>query len=168
MPDFDPLGFPSSYTCEVNPEFPGGGDWGAPVYSFWRDGPRDEAFRSAWGTPLVVRVRHDEGATWVSQVEAGSGNLSGAFGCPDPNALCIVAGGESYLVDSRSPERYRPLLGGVRAVRHFAGLDLLLLATPLELAAVGPEGLRWHTGRLCLDDLRLSSAWETLTSWTSA
>ncbi|MCI0572750.1 MAG: hypothetical protein L0Y66_18520 [Myxococcaceae bacterium] len=159
MPIFDPLGFSPAYDCEVDPEFPGNGDWGVPVHGYWRDGRREAPSRSAWGGPTLVRVTRADRSAWVAWGEAGGlGGISGAFGCPNGDALCLVVMGQAYLVDTRRPENYQPLLLPVGSVKHFEGLDLLLLATNLELAAVGHQGLLWRTGRLCLDELRLVGA----------
>lgn len=159
MTGIDPLGFAQNYGCEVDPEFPGNGDWGVPTHSFWVDGPRQEPFRSAWGAPLVLRIQRADGTSWVGSVESGGiGGITGVFGCPDPDAICLVLGGQAFLVDTRCPARYRSLPSGVTEVRRSPALELLLLATPVDLTAIGKDGLSWTTARLCLDELRLLSA----------
>jgi hypothetical protein len=107
----------------------------------------------------MVRISRADGTRWVGCAAAGGfGVESGAFGCPDPDELCLVIGGQAFVINVWRPEAYQPLIPDVCAVRHFPGLDLLLLASPTDLTAVGRDGLRWTTARLCLDELRLVSA----------
>jgi hypothetical protein len=47
---FDTLGFSPAYACEVDPEFPGNGDWGDPQYGFRSDGPASGPFHSRLGS----------------------------------------------------------------------------------------------------------------------
>jgi hypothetical protein len=68
---FETLGFECAFTVEVDPEFPGDGDWGCPVVGFDRTGGVMPAFESRWGTPLVARVQPDSGQAWVAMFAAG-------------------------------------------------------------------------------------------------
>jgi hypothetical protein len=157
---FDTLGFAPAYTCQVDPELPGAGQWGWPDYGFHRDGVAAEPFRSRWGTPLVVRIATAGTRQWVGSFEAGGmGTLTGVFACPNPTEALVVCDGQAYLVDVTAPTRTTVLdLEPVTQARRVRDLDLLVLAGFVFMAALGPTGLAWHSERLCLDDLRVLDA----------
>lgn len=157
---FDTLGFASAYTCEVDPELPGTGQWRYPHYGFHRDGEAAEPFRSRWGTPLIVRVAVTGTRQWVGSFEAGGMHaLTGVFACPRPTDALVVCDGQPYLVDVTAPTRTTVLdLEPVTQVCRVRDLDLLVLVGYSNLAALGPAGLAWHSERLCLDDLRVLDA----------
>lgn len=157
---FDVLGFTPAYTCEVDPEFPGTGDWGCPHYGFDRNGPTTEPFRSRCGTPLIVWFHPAGQGPWVGSFEAGGMHaLTGVFACPNPNGALIVCDGQPYLVDVTAPVRSTTIdLDPVTQVRRAGDLNLVVLATDLDLTAIGPDGRAWSSERLCLDGLRILDA----------
>src|SRR5439155_18309383 len=102
---FERFHFRPRYKLEVDPEFPGDGQWGCPVFGFDRDGRIMERFASRWGAPLTVRVQAPS-QVWVGMFAAGGlGGLRGVFACPSPSGLCAVVDGEAYLVEVDHPER---------------------------------------------------------------
>jgi hypothetical protein len=157
---FDALGFSPGYACEVDPEFPGTGDWGDPHHGFQRDGRATGPFRSRWGVPLVVRFTPVATGRWVGSFEAGgTRELTGVFACPAPTAALVVCGGQPYLVDVAEPTRSAPLsLPPVAQVARVLDAELIVLATISSLAAVGGSGLLWHGERLYWSDLRVHEA----------
>jgi hypothetical protein len=81
---------------------------------------------------------------------------NGLFACPNPRHLLVAAGTAAYLIDVTQPGtgddlRIRPVIH----VQRPSGMDLLLIGSFTNLAAVDEAGLRWVTGRLFLDDLEL-------------
>lgn len=157
---FNTLGFTPTYTCEVDPEFPGAGQWGCTHYGFHHDGVVAEPFRSRWGTPLVVRIAIADDSHWIGSFEAGGMRaLTGVFACPNPTQALVVCDGRPYLVDVTAPTRTTVLgLEPVTQVGRVRDLDLLVLAGRNDLAALGGAGLVWHSERLCLDELRVLDA----------
>lgn len=157
---FRHLGFLPAYSCQVDPEHPGGGDWGCPVHGFSRDGHHTcEAFCSRWGTPMLARFALAGAATWVGWFEAGdAGRADGVFACPDPLAALVVCRGQAYLVSVGEPARTAAI--AISPVTHVtsAGTDLIVLAGFDSLTAIGPHGQVWASERLCLDNLRIVSA----------
>jgi hypothetical protein len=150
------FGFKTSYSVEVDPEFPGDGAWDVPVHRFRRDGSLSDEFESRWGTPVVVRVG-TEGGAWVGMFESGGlGGVTGVFACPGPNHLCVLVDGVAYLVITASPSA-----GAVIAhdqVWQVVGVEtpaLLLLVRSIDIVALGAEGIAWRTPRLVVDDLRV-------------
>jgi hypothetical protein len=82
-PAFERFQFRPAYATEVNPEFPGNGDWGVPVFGFGRDGQVSETFESRWGAPLLVRVTRDSSEKWIGMFAAGGvAGVTGVFACP--------------------------------------------------------------------------------------
>lgn len=151
--------FSPAFRAVIDPEFPGDGDWGCPVFGFGRDGSLQESFDSRWGAPTVVEVLPFDGERWIGQFAAGGlGGVSGVFATPDPRQLCVVADGLTYLVRVDAAQH------GALIAHHQVGQieavvdpDLLLLVRFIDIVAVGPDGVAWRSPRLAVDDLRVLS-----------
>ena len=152
--------FCSAFTIEVDPEFPGDGDWDCPVVGFDRTGAVMADFDSRWGTPFVVRVRPDEGQDWVAMLEAGGlGPMRGAFSTPSQHLLAVIVDGLGYLLDALSPDRpAQIILDQIQQVVPMTDPPLLLLVRFCDIAALGPAGIAWKTPRLCVDGLEVKEA----------
>jgi hypothetical protein len=157
---FDSLGFASRYRCTVDPEFPGTGSWGCATFEFPRTDASGQPFRSPWGAPLVVRVEPDPGEEWVGFFRAGGiGGLTGAFGCPSLNQICVSTAGQAYLVNVETPTDYQSLsFYPVLKIQRVPDADLVLLTSFISIVALDPHGPLWITDRLCLDDLEIVAA----------
>ena len=151
------MAFATSYTVEVDPEFPGNGEWGCPVVGYDRDGAVTSDFDSRWGTPFVVKIRSDAGEEWVAMLAAGGlGGERGAFPTPAPHLLAVVADGLAYLLDTRSPGLPAQIVHNqVHQVVPTNDPPLLLLVRMIDIVALGPMGVAWKTPRLCVDDLQV-------------
>ncbi len=149
--------FASAYTIEVDPEFPGNGEWGCPVVGFDRSGAVMPDFDSRWGTPFIVRIQPDGGQEWVAMLAAGGlGHLRDAFVTPEPHLLAVVADGLAYLLDARSREIPAQIVHDqVHQVVPSSDPPLLLFVRFIDIVAVGPSGIAWRTPRLCVDDLEV-------------
>ena len=82
---------------------------------------------------------------------------SGVWSCPNPQEICIVAGGYAYLVDTTDPARwqqleYRPVV----EIRPVAEHNLLLFSGFHAVLAWGPHGEVWRTARLSWDGVRMT------------
>jgi len=153
---FETFGFEPGYDVEVDPEFPGDGDWGCDVIGFLPDGRTASDVESRWGPPLVVRVQPASSGLWVAKFPAGgaSGRLRGVFAAPDPGLLVGVSDGLAYVVDVESPGAGAVLVShGVHQVVDCPDPPLILLVRWTDMLAVGVGGEAWRTPRLCLDSL---------------
>jgi hypothetical protein len=157
---FEAFGFATTYQLEVDPEFPGDGDWHCPVVGFDRSGRPMPEFDSRWGTPFIARIDPGKGEEWVAMFAAGGlGSLRGAFATPSPDLACIVVDGLAYLVDTTSPTTSaKTVHDQVHQVVACTEPRLLLLARFIDLVAVGSTGVAWSTPRLCVDDLSIIRA----------
>jgi hypothetical protein len=156
----DPLetfGFRVEYSVEIDPEFPGTGDWGSPVVGFDRSGRVMPEFDSRWGTPAVIRIEPYSGLPWVAMFAAGGlGSLRGVFATPASQRLAVVVDGLAYSVDVEEPGAPAEVVHDqVQQVIPCDEPPLLLLVRPIDIVALGPTGLAWSTTRLCVDDLRV-------------
>lgn len=73
----------------------------------------------------------------------------GIWSAPNPEEICVVAGGYTYLIDTAAPERftmipYRPVL----EVRAAVAANLLLFVGHRSILAWGLEGQAWESARL--------------------
>ncbi|MCU1356072.1 MAG: hypothetical protein JWM89_1490 [Acidimicrobiales bacterium] len=159
--DFDRFGFDPEFEVEIDPEFPGDGEWGCPVYGFDSMGQLVDAFTSRWGSPVIVMARPTGRDPWVGMFPSGGlGSGSQVFACPGPNHLGVMAGGDVYVIDVLAPSQDASVVpvSAVQQVEGIAGTDLLLLVRQLNIVALGGDGVQWTTPRLCLDDLRIVAA----------
>jgi hypothetical protein len=68
---FETFDFRPEYQVDIDPEFPGDGDWHAPTYFFDRESTVSESSGdSRWGAPLVIRVTTDQ-KQWIGTFTAG-------------------------------------------------------------------------------------------------
>src|SRR2546426_11536227 len=96
---FERFHFNPDFEVEVDPEYPGNGDWGGPVYFFDREGRHPEAVVSSWGATLVVRIS-TESSSWVGMfAEDGPSGVRGVFACPSRSSLCVGNDGLVHVVD---------------------------------------------------------------------
>lgn len=155
--------FKTAFTVEVDPQFPGDGDWKCRVVGFNRDGAAMDEFDSRWGTPFIVRIEPDGGDSWVAMFAAGGlGSLRGVFATPNPTALVVVGDGLAYLVDVDSlPSSARTVHDQVHQVVATSDPPLLLLVRFIDIVAIGSDGVAWATPRLCVDDLEVVRADQT-------
>ena len=145
---FTDFGFATSYEVDINPEFPAAGEWGIPSF----------LFGGAAKSTLTIRIRPNLADGWVASFAIGGRGpyVSGLFACPNPEQLLVAAGTDAYLVKVTRPGSVDDLpLSPVLHVRRPLGLDLLVVGSFTNLAAVDDSGLRWVTGRLFIDDLEL-------------
>ncbi len=81
----------------------------------------------------------------------------GIFGCPDPDWICVAAGGYAYLADVNEPERV--MLLGIKPVVQIisAVAERLLLFLGFQtVLAWGQGGKVWETARLSWEGVRVS------------
>jgi hypothetical protein len=150
-------GFTNAYTIELDPEYPGNGQWDCPVVSFDRTGAVVSAIE--WGSPFVVRIHPANSKDWVVILSAppgGLGPVRGAFATPEPHLLVVVVDGLAYLLDTRSPRAPAQIIHEqVQQVATCPDPPLLLIVGYIDIVAVGPSGIAWQTPRLCLDFLEV-------------
>jgi hypothetical protein len=77
--------------------------------------------------------------------------------CPDPDSVCVVAGGYAYIVAATDPVRWfrveqRPVID----LRADLESGLLLFSGFTSITALGREGLRWTTGKLSWEGIEIT------------
>jgi len=110
---------------------------------------------------LQLVVRPATGGSFLATCALGFKDPSmptGVFASPNPDELCAVAGGYAYIFDTTHPERSTHLpINPVTAVRVLKDHGLLLFIGFHTLLAWGRDGLRWQTGRLTWEGLRITA-----------
>jgi hypothetical protein len=143
---FTDFGFMASYEVDINPESPAAGGWEVPNFLF---GARSN-------DTMTVRISPHLAKPWVASFAVGGNGhyVDGLFACPNPEQLLVAAGTEAYLINVRRPGHADDLpISPVLHVQRPSGMDLLVVGSFTNLAAVDDNGLRWVTGRLFIDDL---------------
>lgn len=144
----------------MEPEYPGDGVWGCPVFGFGPEGAAAELYESRWGPPLVLAVLSGD-SRWVGSFAAGGlGGLTGAFACPHERRLLAVSDGTGYLADIDRPEAGVSVVPTmpIRQVVAVAGEPLIVVASFSDLTGLGRDGIAWRSRRLCVGDLVIHSA----------
>jgi hypothetical protein len=156
---FERYDFRPAYEIEVDPEFPGDGDWHAPVFFFDGDGTVSQsAGDSTSGAPLVIRVTMEQ-ERWVGTFAAGIDGVRGVFATPDPIRMCCVVAGLAYVVSVTDPGAGAELAhGDTMRVMPVTGRSMLLLVGFVDMTALGQGGTQWRSERLVLDDLNVLHA----------
>jgi hypothetical protein len=143
--------FGGLYECELVDELPG--VEGMPRFFY------PGAIGSGGGDGIMVRVTPEGGGAWIGTFAFGKfGNsaVSKVVTTPNPERLCVVSRGAGYLVSARDPGEWE----GVKAIpvidiRSIPGAGVLVFASFTDLVAYGAEGIRWRTGRLTWDSMKL-------------
>jgi len=103
---------------------------------------------------LLIEIVTSDGPRYAA-FAAGSGKLFGAFSCPRPWELCVVAGGTAYIINAREPRSYAATIyENITSVLGVPSHELLLLATDSNIAAYRHASL-WDSGTLCVDELKI-------------
>jgi hypothetical protein len=100
---------------------------------------------------------------WVGVVASGPyvscHDSTGVHPCPNPRLLCVVAGGQAFVIDSEIPANWSvvpstPVLEVKALLQH----QILLFSDFSRVTALGPEGIAWTTRPLAFKGLRITKA----------
>ena len=109
----------------------------------------------------LLRIQNKESESWFASCRAGIGteNSTFEFG-PQGSSFISIVNGAGYHIhcDDRDKWSELPLSPQIRTAKHLPDMNTVLLFDWFSAAAYGPEGERWHTDRLFLDDLELIEA----------
>lgn len=105
---------------------------------------------------LILHVRPHETPAWFGRFVRGVGTFNGLFSTPSPDIVCIILGGQGYLVDVNYPHVceiicVNPINIVVPSVCH----DVLVCFDYVRAAGYGAGGLLWQTTDLSWDGIEL-------------
>lgn len=133
----------------------------------------DEGDRSG----VYARVAPKAGPAWFGFFASGFDSphvMNAVCSCPDPESLCMIAGGYAYVVKATDPMQWfrvdqRPVV----ELRTNTDQQLILFQGFTSITALGPSGIAWTTERLSWEGLRITEirghvlhgfAWDALTN----
>jgi len=110
---------------------------------------------------VYVRVIPNSGQAWYGFFASGFDSphvLNAICSCPNPDSLCVVAGGYAYIVKTNDPRQWirveqRPVV----ELRTVTDQQLLLFQGFTSITAVGQDGIAWNTERLSWEGLRVTA-----------
>lgn len=147
------LRFPHNYDVEPDPELPP--DTGRDrQIEFTEEGLHP-------GPSVIIRVHSASGGSWVGVFagEDAPGTLTGIYSCPDPDRICVVAGGRGYLVNAHDPTTWSPIeTYPIIDIASVVDCSVLVLANFTHLVGIGKVGVVWETERLSYDGIKLTEA----------
>lgn len=109
---------------------------------------------------VYARVVPNRGPAWFGFFAAGFDSpqvMNAVCSCPDPDSLCVVAGGYAYVVKSSNPAEWRRIeQRPVIELRAVTDQQLILFSGFTSITALGPAGIAWTTERLSWEGIRIS------------
>jgi hypothetical protein len=146
------LGFSPAFQVEPDPEEPWDGGWACPVYGWDRHGRLAPDFVMGLRSS-VVRVIPDRGSEWIGMFVGGAdGGLSGFYGCPSQDYLCVAAEGLAYVLDVTAPSEGAAVCGyEVRQIVGVPQTGVILLVSPTDILAIAKHGgVAWRSDPFAL------------------
>lgn len=111
-------------------------------------------------TGNYIRVTPKSSRTWIGFFAAGFDSAdvaNGIYSCPDPDSLCVLAGGYGYIVSAANPDHWtqieqRPVV----EVRAAPELKLLLFIGFTSITGLAQQNQLWTTGRLSWEGISIA------------
>jgi hypothetical protein len=140
--------FAHMYTYTLMRERPG-----SPALTYFYPGARTDGGRDG----VLIRFVPAGRRPWIGVFAWGRGGTTGVYTHPDAECVCVVAQGVGYIVRVDEPTQWmeiaaQPIVGVAAVLDH----GLLVFGTYTHLLAYGADGPVWQTGRLALDELRIT------------
>jgi hypothetical protein len=100
---------------------------------------------------------------WVGVVSSGPyvscHESTGFYPCPNPRLICIVSGGQAFIIDSEIPANWSAVpCTPVLDVKALLNHQILLFIDFARITALGPEGIIWTTRPLAFKGLKITNA----------
>jgi hypothetical protein len=132
--------FPCNYLFEVLP---------APILIFGGE--------ARLNLTLAIKVAsHSE--SWTSVFADGlslQGRI-GAFTCPNADEVCVLSGSTAYIFNTTRSRDHAPVVFEMIVdALPLRWVNILVLVSFDSAIGVGSTGVRWRTGRLCDDELKI-------------
>jgi hypothetical protein len=145
--------FPHSYQVSDPPEFPGSGKSNIPLHNFPNLEKRPER------DGLWIRIRPQIGEEWIGVFacpSSGPPAISKVLSTPDPNRVCVISGGQGYLVHTSKPSEWEIVpLFPVTNASSIVDCQFLLFASLSRIVGWN-AGIVWEAD-LALDGLTITN-----------
>jgi hypothetical protein len=122
---------------------------------------------------VVLRVSSPHRAAWLGIFQGEYETppaISGVFTCPSMTDLCVVSGGQGYLIDVRSPSDYKRLpCFPITSAAVSPGTKQIVLSDFTTLACLDRSGVCWISDRACYDEaeiLEVADGWVRCRGWS--
>jgi len=149
--ELQPFGFEPTY--QVTPAFLPNGE--VDMLEFRPEGQPGRAWPASG--PLL-QVRTEAGREWYGVFQEGDYPLSAMYCGPSPDHLCVVAGGEAYIVPVAEPRRYlRVATYPVLEVHRIPQREVLAFVDFIHIVAYSTTGILWRSKRVSVDGMRITS-----------
>jgi hypothetical protein len=145
--------FPRNYDVKVLPSAP-------PVHPIEKRHHYPIELEEGEGPVLYLRILPQRGPAWFGMFASGFDSaqvMNAVMSCPDPDCLCVIAGGYAYVVNASHPEHWfrieqAPVVEFITVVSK----QLILFAGFTSVTALGREGIAWRTGRLSWEGVSMT------------
>lgn len=145
------LAFAHRYSVDPDVSLPSGGDR-RPVYYY------PGASRLSGKDGVLIEITPADGPSWIGMFAAGDwSGPTGIYSSPDERSLCVLCGGDGYIVRADDPQIWEEIYSPILEIRVAPEVDLLIFRTLDSLFAYGKKGFAWHTERIALDGLTIEA-----------
>jgi hypothetical protein len=111
-------------------------------------------------TGTYVRVLPANSSAWIGFFALGFDSpdvASGIYSCPDPDWICVVAGGYGYLVNVRDPEQWRQIeQRPIVQVKAVPELKLVIFSGFTSITVLAESQRVWTSERLSWEGISIS------------
>jgi hypothetical protein len=105
---------------------------------------------------LLCKISPDGRNPWMANFQLASHpprSVNGIFSTPNPEIVCVVAGGCGYWLDVFKQTKLDIQCSLIRQVKIIQEFNLLVFVDYTNLVAYDFNGLKWRSDRLALDEL---------------
>lgn len=104
-----------------------------------------------------IDVIPSDGDGWHGIFDAGPEGITGCFGTPSPDVLCVVIRGQGYWVPVSAPAKFQLIRSmPIRSVLRIPERDVIVFVDYTTLTAYGENGVLWRTDELSWDGIELT------------
>jgi hypothetical protein len=143
--------FTRSYNLELLTEI---SDFSLPHFYF------PGATMKGGGDGVLVKISPGDSKEWLGTFAFGrvtQDGVSGLYTTPNPERFCVAAKGAAYLVSSNAPDIWDNVRANpVTDVRIVSAHGIIVFSDFTRLWAYGSLGLKWKTGRLAWNGLKIT------------
>ena len=136
------LQFPHAYELREIGELTGSGQSALPLHYF--PAPTSRPERDGWWIEVCPHADQQWWGVFAHGYSSPPG-ISRALSTPDPKRMCVISGGQAYVVSAANPRDWNvvpvlPITDACSVLQH----ELLLFADFSRVTAWGKDGMVWQ------------------------
>ncbi len=126
----------------------------APIYEF-----KDASGPTLGTSWLALLISPADGPEWIGRFAiwyAVPPAINGVYSTPNPDRVCVVGGGQGYIIDVRNPNNFdRVRRFPINSVAQSPPTNRIAFADFTDLEAWDANGNVWQSGQVARDELNI-------------